>query len=81
MIYRPPVMLLHWTPQVLGVHKTLVFTLRRSKTYVVCCIIIMVTKKQFHTEGWYQAQVRGTNWVEDLDLPQCIFHTQSIFQD
>lgn len=48
---------------------------------VVCCIIIIVMKTQFQTEGCYQAQVRGTNWVEDLALSQCIFHTQSIFQD
>lgn len=43
---------------------------------VVGCIIIIIVKKHNSTKkgAIYQAQVNSTNWVEDLALPQCIFH-------
>ena len=42
---------------------------------VPCCIItVMKTLDSKKKGARHQAQCSGTNWVEKLALPQCIFH-------
>ena len=42
---------------------------------VLCCIItVMKTLDSKKKGARHQAQCSGTNWVEKLALPQCIFH-------